>query len=153
MKVIFKLVYILKHLIFIHLSLLIMLGCDYFEKTFEVEVVVATSNTYTWGFGIYKNGDSIFSSTECGSGNTDASDCVEFTDNWDANFDSYVYTFEANEGDKIGVLANSPVFSSCNANFSTWIYADGGLQESDIATATINSDNTCSYISSCEVVL
>ena len=129
------------------------LGCEFFEKTFEVEVVVSTSNTYTWAFSIYKNGDSIYSATECGSGNSGANNCVEFTDEWDSNFDSYIYTFEANEGDEIGVIANSPVFSSCYANFSTWIYADGSLKESDIATASQGSDNTCSYLSSCEVVL
>ena len=143
----------MRYITFISLLLFLMFGCELFEKSFDVKVVVSKSGTYVWGFSISKNGDSIFSSSECGSGNSSENECVDFTSDWDVNFDSYVYTFEANEGDKIGVIANSPVFTSCYATFSTWIYADGDLQESNITTPTNNSDNTCRYISSCQVTL
>lgn len=127
-------------------------ACDKPEEKFDVSVYVVRYEAIVWYFGIYINDELVFGATECGTGHPDAEQCVEFTEPFLVLDKSYEYKTTLKEGDKIQVIADTPMYQSCYGSLSTWIYVDGELVESDIDDSD-DQGNNCLFFSSCQTTL
>tara|TARA_Y100000996_G_scaffold408235_1_gene386985 strand:- start:514 stop:972 length:459 start_codon:yes stop_codon:yes gene_type:complete len=133
------------------LILLLFVGCDnpFSDKTRNVLVQIGRDDTTIYLFGIFKNGDEIFSATECGVNHNSVNECVDFTIPY-LGQNLFEYEFEAEEEDVIGILATvcsdfgagCPDDLSCYKSVSAKIYSDDIIKESYYDDCD-NDDDDC----------
>ena len=97
-----------KTLLLLPILFLAFWGCEEEIKKYDVRIVVSRSLYETiYSLGIWINGDGVVSKTECGSDHPtlpdEGPDC--FTLGWGAFI--YEYEITLDDGDKIGVFANT----------------------------------------------